>query len=179
MQTWIALIRGINVGGNNILPMAKLRLDIESRNLRNVRSYIQSGNLVFDSAAKTPSSLANRIGRKIEQNHGFRPQLVVFRREFLLRAIESNPFPSAVADAKSLHFFFLATPASDPGTDAIDKVKKSTARYRLSEGVFDLDAPAGIARSKLATNAEKYLGVVSTARNYLTVEKIASLAACN
>ena len=55
MQTWIALFRGINVGGNNILQMARLKSDLESLKLKNVRTYIQSGNVVFDSTAKTAS----------------------------------------------------------------------------------------------------------------------------
>ena len=58
MITWIVLLRGINVGGSNILPMAKLTSDLESLKLRNVRTYIQSGNVVFDSTAKDASSLA-------------------------------------------------------------------------------------------------------------------------
>ena len=58
MITWIVLLRGINVGGKNILPMAKLTSDLESLKLRNVRTYIQSGNVVFDSTAKDASSLA-------------------------------------------------------------------------------------------------------------------------
>ena len=61
MQTWIALFRGINVGGNNILPMAELKSNLESLKLSNVRTYIQSGNVVFESAART-SSFMLRMG---------------------------------------------------------------------------------------------------------------------
>ena len=177
MKTWIALLRGINVGGNNILPMAKLKRDLESLNLKNVRTYIQSGNVVFDSTAKTPSSLSSRIARRIEQQYGFRPHLLILKREDLLTAIESNPFPGVVSDPKTLHFFFLAEPASDPDTEALDSAKTSTEQYELTDGVFYLYAPDGIARSKLAANAEKHLGVVTTARNYRTVNKLASMVA--
>ena len=96
MQTWIGLFRGINVGGHNILPMAKLKSDLESLKLKNVRTYIQSGNVVFDATAKTASSLAEKIGGRIEKQHGFRPHLLILNREDLLAAIESNPFPKAV-----------------------------------------------------------------------------------
>ncbi len=175
MQTWIALFRGINVGGNNILPMAKLRSDLESLNLVNVRTYIQSGNVVFDSTAKTAASLGNRIGRRIEERHGFRPRILFLSREDLLAAIESNPFPEAVSDPKTLHFLFLAEPASDPDTEALDAKKTATERYELTDGVFYLHAPDGIGRSKLAAGAERHLGVVTTGRNYRTVDRLLSM----
>ena len=177
MATWIALFRGINVGGNNILPMAKLKSDLESLKLKNVRTYIQSGNAVFDSPAKTASSLTKNIARRIEEQHGFRPHLLIFNRKDLLTAIESNPFPKAASDPKTLHFFFLAEPASDPDMEALDNAKTSTEKYKLTDRVFYLHAPDGIARSKLAANAEKHLGVVTTARNYRTVDRVLAMVA--
>jgi uncharacterized protein (DUF1697 family) len=175
MKTWIALFRGINVGGNNILPMAELRNDLESLKLTNVRTYIQSGNVVFDSTAKTTSSLTKKIGVRIEKQHGFRPHLILLDREGLLAAIESNPFPLAVSNPKTLHFGFLAEPATNPDIKVINNAKSSTERYKLTDRVFYLHAPDGIGRSKLAANAGKYLGVVMTARNYRTVDKLWSM----
>ncbi len=176
MKTWIALFRGINVGGNNILPMAALKRDLEALKFDNVRTYIQSGNAVFDSAAGTPSSLAVRIRERIGQQHGFYPHVLVLKPEALYAAIAANPFPAAVSDPARLHFFFLAE--SPPGRDtaALNRAKSSTERYRLTDAVFYLHAPDGIARSKLAANAEKHLGVVVTARNFRTVGKIAAMA---
>lgn len=176
MQTWIALFRGINVGGNNILPMAKLREDLESLKLRNVRTYIQSGNVVFEAPAGKPAPLAQKIARRIEDQHGFHPQVILLDRESLLAAVKANPFPKATADPKTLHFFFLAEPAADPDMAAIASAGKATEEYKLMNGVFYLHAPDGIARSKLAANAEKYLGVVATARNYRTVDKLRTMA---
>ena len=176
MATWIALLRGINVGGNNIIKMADLKSDLESLKLTNVRTYIQSGNVVFDSAAKTASSLTKKIRSRIEKQHGFRPQLFIIDLNDLLATIKSNPFPKAVSDPKTLHFFFLAEPAVDPDIKAIDNAKRQTETYKLTPRVFYLHAPDGIGRSKLAANAEKHLGVVATARNYRTVEKLKSMA---
>lgn len=175
MPTWIALFRGINVGGHNVLPMAELRSDLESLNLKNVRTYIQSGNVVFDSTAKSAASLAKRIARRTEEQHGFRPQLLLLSREDLLAAVESNPFPQAVANPKTLSFFFLAEPARDPDTKALDRAKTPSERYELTDGVFYLHAPDGLGRSKLAAGVERHLGVVTTARNYRTVEKLLSM----
>ena len=106
-------------------------------------------------------------------------QLLLLKREDLLTAIESNPFPNAVSDPKTLHFFFLAEPASNPDTEALGGIKTSTEKYQLTDGVFYLHAPDGVGRSKLAANAEKHLGVVTTARNYRTVTKLLAMVTQN
>lgn len=177
MQTWIALLRGINVGGHNILPMAKLKRDLETLQLHNVRTYIQSGNCVFSSTIKTASTLSEKIENCIEEHHGFRPQLLLLRRKDLRAAIAANPFPEAASDPKTLHFFFLAEPASSPNMEALEEMKSSTERFQLTSGVFYLHAPDGIGRSKLAASAARQLGVVTTGRNYRTVEKLWSMVA--
>lgn len=158
------------------MPMNKLKIDLESLKLKNVRTYIQSGNVIFEAPAKFASSLSAMIVKKIEKDHGFRPQLLVINCNTLREAMRLNPFPLAVSDPKSLHFFFLAEPASDPNIAALDAAKASTESFRLTDEVFYLHAPSGIGRSKLAASAEKHLGVVTTARNYRTVEKLLSMA---
>jgi uncharacterized protein (DUF1697 family) len=176
MKTWITLLRGINVGGNNFVPMAALKRDLEAVNFENVRTYIQSGNVIFDSAAGSPASLAEKIKRRIGQLHGFHPHVLILEPETLLAAIAANPFSAAVSDPARLHFFFLAESPSRPDPAPLEGAKSSTECYRLTDRVFYLHAPDGIARSKLAANAEKHLGVVVTARNFRSVEKIASMA---
>ena len=151
--------------------MAKLKSDLESLKLRNIRTYIQSGNVVFDSTV-TASSLARKIGGLIEKQHGFRPQVFILDHNDLLTAIELNPFPEAVHHPKTLHFYFLAEPATNPNINALNNVKTSTENYKLTDRVFYLHAPEGIGRSKLAAKVEKYLGVMTTARNYRTVDKL-------
>ncbi|MCC9599107.1 DUF1697 domain-containing protein [Stieleria sp. JC731] len=175
MQTWIALFRGINVGGNNILPMAKLRENLESLQLRNVQTYIQSGNAVFESKAKTSGPLTKKIQQAIESEHGFRPNLILLSSEQFEETIEANPFPDASDDPKSLHFFFLQTPATDADLPAIDAIKSETEQYVLTDSVFYLHAPEGIGRSKLAAKVERYLDVPTTARNFRTVQKLSEM----
>jgi len=179
MTTWIALLRGINVGGNNVLPMAEFRSELESLNLKNVRTYIQSGNVVFDSAVKSPSSLATKIGERIEKQHGFRPPIFILNREDLLSAIESNPFTQATSEPKTLHFCMLAEPATDPDLQALDRVKTATESYKLINSVFYLHTLDGIGRSKLAANIERCLGVATTSRNYRTIDKLRSMVESN
>jgi uncharacterized protein (DUF1697 family) len=175
MQMWIALLRGINVGGNNMLPMTTLKRDLESLKLKQVRTYIQSGNVVFESPDKTASSLTKKIAARIEEQHGFLPQVLILSREDLLKAIQSNPFPKAVPDPKTLHFFFLAQPAVAPNVKALNDAKSAKENYKIVDRVFYLYAPDGIGRSKLAANAEKYLGVMATARNYRTVVRLSEM----
>ncbi len=93
----------------------------------------------------------------------------------MLTAIESNPFPKAVSSPKTLHFYFLAEPATNADLKALDNAKIRTEKYKLVDRVFYLYAPDGIGRSKLAANAEKHLGVVATGRNYRTVDKLLSM----
>ena len=175
MPVWIALFRGINVGGNNILPMAKLRAGLESLKLTNVQTYIQSGNVVFQSSSSGTAALAKKISDWVESEHGFRPQVLLVTREQLAEAIKQNPYPEATGEPTSLHFYFLAKPATKADLAALDKVKVASESWHLTDGVFYLKAPDGVGRSKLAAYAEKYLGVVTTARNYRTIEKLWSM----
>lgn len=176
MPRWIALFRGINVGGNNLLPMKELVRQLEALKLKNVRTYIQSGNVVFDTDEINAKSLAKKIKERLERKHGFGPEVLLLSREELQNAIQANPFPHAVSDLKSLHFFFLEKPAAKTNIQALDLAKTSTESYVLNGSVFFLHAPEGIGRSKLAATAERHLGVAATARNYRTVEKIAEIA---
>ncbi len=172
MATWIALLRGINVGGRNILPMKELVRDLESLGLEDVRTYIQSGNAVFRAAGEEPSGLGEKIAATIEKRHGFRPQVLLLAAGELQDAIAANPFPEAEAEPKSLHLSFLAAPPPAPDLEALRAVKSPTERFHLTDRVFYLHAPDGIGRSKLAAKVEKRLGVPITARNWRTVSKL-------
>ncbi len=119
MNTWIALFRGINVGGRNILPMAELVRDLQSLNLKDIRTYIQSGNVVFRTSRKNPAALEKTIANVVEAGHGFLPRVVIFDRKHLQHVIEANPFPKV--GPKTLVVFFLASPAAAPDIAAMKK----------------------------------------------------------
>ena len=176
MSTWIVLFRGINVGGKNILPMNELVRDLQSLNLEDIKTYIQSGNAIFRSSSKVPTTLAAKIATKIEDRRGFRPHVLILSADQLENAIESNPFPEAEAEPKSLHLFFLASVPEAADIESLTEAKSPSERFRLTDHVFYLHAPDGIGRSKLAANAEKYLGVAVTARNWRTVQKLREMA---
>ena len=149
MKTYIALFRGINVGGNNILPMQELVAQLENIGLQNVRTYIQSGNVIFQSEEKNASLLSNKIRAAIKKNHGFEPQVVLLELEEMEKAVGSNPFPEAESEPKTLHLLFLASVPKNPDYDALESIKTDRERFVLKGSVFYLHAPDGIGRSKL------------------------------
>jgi uncharacterized protein (DUF1697 family) len=176
MKTYIALFRGLNVGGSNILPMNELVTVLEKIGARNVKTYIQSGNAVFQSEETNASLLSTEISAAIEKSHGFEPRVLLLELEELEKAVESNPFPEAESEPRVLHLYFLEAIPENPDFDTLASIKSNRERFALKDRVFYLHAPEGIGRSKLAAKAEKLLGVSATARNWRTVCKIIEMA---
>ena len=176
MKTYIALFRGINVGGNNILPMKELAVVLENLGAANVKTYIQSGNAVFQHESENVSGLSSRISAAIKESHGFEPRVWLLDLVEMEKAMTSNPFPAAESEPKTLHLYFLASAPQNPDLKMLDSLKKADEQFKLIDNVFYLHAPDGIGRSKLAERAEKALGVAATARNWRTVSKIMAMA---
>ncbi|AMK78762.1 MULTISPECIES: DUF1697 domain-containing protein [Methylomonas] len=176
MKTYIALFRGINVGGKHILPMPALVAIFESLGLGDVKTYIQSGNAVFRCQAENVGSLSARIVAEINKRHGFEPQLLLLELAELEKVVLANPFPDAEAQPNTLHLNFLLFAPVNPNLPALDAIKKDSERFSLIDQVFYLHAPEGIGRSKLAAQAEKRLGVAMTSRNWRTVCKLMEFA---
>jgi len=172
MKTYVALFRGINVGGKNALPMKELVAVLEDLGSQNVKTYIQSGNAVFESQAKDAARLSRKISGEIKQRRGFEPYVLLLELEDLERAIRKNPFPEAEADPQALHLGFLASAPEKPDLKTLESLRSNSERFHLIANVFYLYAPAGVGRSKLAARAEKLLGVPMTDRNWRTVCKI-------
>lgn len=106
MKTYIALFRGINVGGKNSLPMKELVSLLEDLGCRNVKTYIQSGNAVFESKEKDASRLSNKIRVEIKKRRGFEPYVLLLGLEEMDKAIAGNPFPETESEPKYLHIGF-------------------------------------------------------------------------
>ncbi|HET9359789.1 MAG TPA: DUF1697 domain-containing protein, partial [Vicinamibacterales bacterium] len=103
LKTYIALFRAINVGGKNMLPMKELVAVLEALGARNVNTYIQSGNVVFESPEKDPARLSSKMSQAIRKRRGFEPYILLLELEDIERAIRKNPFPEAASDPKALH----------------------------------------------------------------------------
>ncbi len=175
MKTWIALLRAVNVGGRNKLPMKMFASELEAIGLADVKTYIQSGNVVFRCPQERGTTLAAEISASVRACFGFTPHVAVISAEDLAAAVTANPFPEAVSEmeGKTVHLFFLAESPPIVPLPAVDKDRLETARrpserWQLQGGVFYLHTPQGFADSKLAAQAEKILGVPTTARNWRT-----------
>ncbi|MBT0664997.1 DUF1697 domain-containing protein [Geobacter pelophilus] len=176
MHNYIALLRGINVGGNNVLPMKELVMLLEELGLQQVATYIQSGNAVFRAAEGDKERLAEMIRSRIRERYGFEPFVLLLDVGEMETAMAVNPFPEAIAEPNTLHLAFLGATPAIPDMERLEKLRSESERYALKDTVFYLHAPDGISRSKLAANAERLLGVPMTFRNWRTVCKIMELA---
>lgn len=175
MSTWIALLRGINVGGKNILPMKDLRALLQGLGFENVQTYIQSGNCVFSSPDIDAASMSARIKGAIQSRFGFAPAVLILAENEMREAIAANPYPQGADDPKSVHFFFLSEPVIAADEQALDAIKLASEHYTLTDKVFYLFAPDGVGRSKLAAQVERILGVATTARNLRSALKVLDL----
>jgi uncharacterized protein (DUF1697 family) len=170
MNTYIALLRGI--GGKNTLPMKGLVELMEGMGLRNVRTYIQSGNAIFQSERMGPSELSEGIRTAIENRYGFAPQVIVLTPDELSEAVASNPFREAESAPKTLHLTFLASTPKNPDLIGLERIRKANEQFTLKGKVFYFHAPDGVGKSRLFARIEKLLGAVGTARNWRSVCKI-------
>ena len=177
MKKYVALLRGINVGGNSVLPMKDLVAIMESIGASAIKTYIQSGNVVFRSAATSSMALRESIIAKIRQEKGLDVDVLVLTEEGFVKAIDDYPFPVDESSGSTQHFGFLGKVPSAPDWAKLDALKAASEQFRVVDSVFYLCAPDGIGRSKLAAGAEKALGVSMTLRNRNTVVKIRVLLA--
>jgi len=175
MHTYILLFRGINVGGKHIIIMKELVSLLEGLGFEKVRTYIQSGNVIFESEADA-EQLVEIINPTIQQRVGFSPLLLLLTLDEFEIAIQNNPFPQPLSDPKTLHLGFLSQEPKAPRLDEMEKLKSPTESFLLTGKVFYLYAPDGIGRSKLAANSERLLGTPMTDRNWNTVMNILALA---
>jgi uncharacterized protein (DUF1697 family) len=175
VRTWIGLFRGINVGGRNLLPMKALVALLVAEGFDGVRTYIQSGNVVFRGAG-TAGAIGERILGAVARRFGFRPHLLLLSAADLTRAASANPYPEACATPQYLHLWFLVKAPTAASAKSLETMRAPSERFTVRGRVLYLHAPQGIGRSRLAARAESLLGVVGTARNWRTVTQLLELA---
>ncbi|MCY4631718.1 MAG: DUF1697 domain-containing protein [bacterium] len=175
MTTWIVLLRGVNVGGRRKLPMAELRELLAEVGFENVRTYIQSGNIVVDSPDGDRDSVARSIRGAIEGHFGFAPHTFVLDVDAFDAAIAANPFPQGEQDPKAVHFFFLAEPDPAADLDGLRELATQGEEFVLTEGVLYLHTPGGFGRSKLVERLPRFIDTEMTARNHRSVKAIRAL----
>jgi uncharacterized protein (DUF1697 family) len=176
-DTHVALLRGINVGGKNKLPMDELVGLFTEAGCSDVKTYIQSGNVVFRAAPRIAARLADRISESIERRLGLRVPVVLRTAQELERVGRKNPFLAAGADPEVLHVMFLADEPTKAAVAGLDAKRSPPDEFAVVGLEIYLRCPQGVARTKL-TNAyfDSRLATTSTVRNWRTVSKLIELA---
>ena len=193
MASHVALLRGINVGGRNKVPMADLREVVASLGHTGVSTYIQSGNVLFSTAEDDTAKLAAALEAAIEGRFGIWSSVVVLSRDELARVLAANPYPDE-PNPRMVHVVFLN---GSPPQDLLDRITAAESaaaakgsrdtvqliRPSAGQALF-LHTPDGFGTSELAQNVLKILappkksrpGLAATARNWATATKLLSLS---
>jgi uncharacterized protein (DUF1697 family) len=175
-QTYAALLRGINVGGKNKLPMAALKDVFTTLGHQDVVSYVQSGNVVFRCSGGGADDVAHELEQAVAKEFGLRIS-VLLRNAAQLKTIEKgSPFVPAADDRSKLHVMFLDRAPSKAAIARLDPERSPGDEFRVERSEIYLSYPAGSGRTKLTLDYfEKRLGVVGTARNWNTLLKLVEL----
>jgi uncharacterized protein (DUF1697 family) len=173
-STHLALLRGINVGGKNCLPMKDLSEMFIKAGCADIRTYIQSGNVLFRGTRAIAESLPARISEQIAKRFGFRIPVVLRTAEQLAAAVRDNPLPGVPEEM--LHLYFLAGRPDASRVAQLDPDRSKPDTFVVHNREIYLHLPNGMGRSNL-TNAyfDSKLATVSTGRNWRTVLKLLEL----
>lgn len=184
MTPMVALLRSVNVGGRNRVPMAELRALAESLGFGSVQTYVQSGNLVFTGSGSA-ASVARSLEEGIATAFGLDVAVVVRKADQLARILGSNPFAVPGVDPKTVHVTFLA---GQPASERAEELIRTAAgagpdrtfgddRFELAGTEVFLHCPGGYGVTKL-NNAffERRTGVAATTRNWRTVTTLGTMA---
>ena len=176
MARHIALLRGINLGPNRRVAMADLRALCEDLGYEDVRTYVQSGNVVFTTAAE-PSVVERELSSEIGVRLGVETDVVVRTRDELADVVKRNPIPEGADKPKRFQVSFLSGEPDAAFVRELEEQDFAPERFAVSGREIYAWHPDGMQRSKLARAlGDKRLGVTATARNWNTVTKLLDMA---
>jgi uncharacterized protein (DUF1697 family) len=177
MGHYVALLRGINVSGHRRLPMKKLITIFEEHGCRDVRTYIQSGNVVFEAKAALAKRIPKLVHASVEKEFDYDVPVVVRSAAELKKALAAHPFAKGEANDKALHVAFLSAEPTAKAVAAIDEKRSPGDRFAVKGREVHLHLPKGVGKTKL-DNAylERTLAVKSTMRNWRTCQKLLEMA---
>jgi uncharacterized protein (DUF1697 family) len=177
MTTIIALLRGVNVTGNHMIKMADLRALCESLGHCNVQTYVQSGNVVFQTSERSHAGLSAKIEAAIEKTHGFRPDVVLRTVPEMREVIAKNPFAKRKdIEPGKLIITFLATEPVAESRGALSSLKPDPEELHAKGREVYVYFPDGMGRSKFVPVLGRALKGKGTARNWNTVTKLLEMA---
>jgi uncharacterized protein (DUF1697 family) len=169
----VALLRGINLGGRNRLPMEQLRGLFEEAGCEDVRSYIQSGNVVFHAPPDLARRVPGRIKDAVAEQYGLDVPVILRSGDELASAAAENPFLKQGADERGLHVMFLSEEPEPEHVEALDPNRSPGDAFVVRGREIYLHCPIGVARSKLTNDYfDRRLGTTSTSRNLRTIGKL-------
>jgi uncharacterized protein (DUF1697 family) len=173
MKTYISLLRGINVAGQKKILMADLKALYEDLGFENVKTYIQSGNVVFSFKKTSKEKLEQLIFDKIQSHYGFEVPNLILEAEEIKNALNNNPYPNI----EKPYFTFLSELPTVENVVELSKHSFENEFYKLKGKVIYSHYPNGAGRAKMTLNFfEKKLKVRGTARNLNTTKKLIELA---
>jgi len=165
---FIALFRGINVGGHNIIRMAELKTLFGELGFSDAQTYVQSGNVVFRAAAGDRKALAARIGEGVKARFGLAPHIIVLDANDWAGIVSGNAFPD-YNEPKNVHaYIFDEVPTAERMAELAGRPKEA-GDYAIKGRVLYLHTPDGLLKSNLPVLIERILRVPMTARNWRTV----------
>lgn len=173
MNRWIILLRGVNVSGKNKLPMAEFRTALTAAGFSNVRSYIQSGNVVLEAQDQlSQDDVSKAVQNVLSKDFDIQTPLMILTGARLKHAAQANPLGQAFKKGNWMFLFFLSDVPLAPNLEKLKEITTENEQWDLAGNVFYVYAGDGAGRSKLIARAEKLLGVSATARNWKTVKKL-------
>jgi uncharacterized protein (DUF1697 family) len=176
METYVALLRGVNVGGNNKLPMKSLAALCDAQGCAGVQTYIQSGNVVFRAGTKVAAGFAAKLKTQIKQELGFETTVILRTAAEFRAAAENNPYLTSKVDTKLLHVMFLAGEPNLTDVVKLSPVCEGEEAFSLRGREIFFYLPNGMGHSKMASyRFDKVLRTVGSVRNWQTVQKLIGL----
>ena len=178
MPSYVAMLRGINVSGSKPVKMEALRASFEALGFKNVRTYVQSGNVVFEAKERAAGPLGPKIVARIKRDFGFDVPVLVLGATELSRVVAENPFVAQRGvDLTKLHVTFLAGAPAAAGLKKMEGVSSGRDAFRCLGQIVYLLCPDGYGNTTLSNNAfERALGAAATTRNWKTVTTLAAMA---
>jgi uncharacterized protein (DUF1697 family) len=175
---YVALLRAVNVGGHNKVPMVDLRQLLESSGHTDVATYLQSGNAVFTSSKRSASALAKEIEADLAAQMGVDVRVLVLSKGRLEQVVKENPMVELDDDPTHLHVAFFSARPESAAAKALDGAAFAPDQFAVAGDVAYLHFPNGMGRSALDPGKVfAKLGVWSTVRNWRTVNQLVELAA--
>jgi len=178
MSTYITLLRGINVNGKNLLKMQLLKSMFEELYFTQVQTYIQSGNIIYQSTIKDTETINQLITNKIEEKFGFKIPVITITLQQLTDCINNNPFTqNTTFDLALLHCTFLASEPSEIDSLKINPNDYPDDKFHFYNNIVYLSCAKGYGQTKLTNNFfERKLQQTATTRNWKTILKLVALA---